>query len=189
MANGAVYFGCDDHNVYALDATFGTLLWSFTTGEEVFSSPAVANGVVYVGSNDGSLYALDASTGRKIWDYPAGKWGGSSPAVAKGVVYIGSVFSSGYNIHAVNAISGKGLWNYAAGYVESSPAVADGILYVGSGDANVYAFGLPHADENKHYISRRPTLKSLSPDFNLKASEPSRADSKPSDAIPKRRVL
>ena len=39
-----------DGNVYALDAATGAKLWSYTTGEEVESSPAVANGVVYVGS-------------------------------------------------------------------------------------------------------------------------------------------
>ena len=30
----------------------GLLTWSFTTGNTVFSSPAVANGVIYVGSYD-----------------------------------------------------------------------------------------------------------------------------------------
>jgi PQQ-like domain len=39
-------------------------LWSFTTGSEVFSSPAVANGVVYIGSFDDNVYAfgLDGGT-------------------------------------------------------------------------------------------------------------------------------
>jgi outer membrane protein assembly factor BamB len=48
-------------------------LWSYTTGGEVNSSPAVANGVVYVGSEypDHKLYALNASTGAK-WTISAG---------------------------------------------------------------------------------------------------------------------
>lgn len=37
--------------------------WSYTTGGNVGTSPAVANGVVYVGSADGNVYALNASTG------------------------------------------------------------------------------------------------------------------------------
>src|SRR5271165_2119830 len=37
--------------------------WSYATGGNVWSSPAVANGVVYAGSSDGNLYALKASTG------------------------------------------------------------------------------------------------------------------------------
>ena len=45
--------------------TVGSLgvTWSYTTGSDVFSSPAVANGVVYVGSFDDKVYALNASTG------------------------------------------------------------------------------------------------------------------------------
>jgi outer membrane protein assembly factor BamB len=44
--------------VYALKASTGALLWSYTTGNEVWSSPAVANGVVYVGGDDFKVYAF-----------------------------------------------------------------------------------------------------------------------------------
>ena len=43
-------FRLDDDNVYALNASTGAKLWSYTTGGDMDSSPAVANGVVYVGS-------------------------------------------------------------------------------------------------------------------------------------------
>jgi len=58
VVNGVVYVGTTDHNVYALKASTGAKLWSYTTGNEVISSPAVANGVVYVGSADGKVYAF-----------------------------------------------------------------------------------------------------------------------------------
>ena len=47
-------------------STVGNLVldWKYLTGEEDFSSPAVANDMVYVGSyDDSSLYALNAGTG------------------------------------------------------------------------------------------------------------------------------
>ena len=47
-ANGVVYIGSDDNNLYALNAKTGAKLWSYKTGSYVESSPAVANGVVYV---------------------------------------------------------------------------------------------------------------------------------------------
>ena len=50
VANGVVYVGSADHNVYALNAGTGAKLWSYTAGGVSDSSPAVANGVVYVGS-------------------------------------------------------------------------------------------------------------------------------------------
>ena len=60
------------YNVYALNATTGALLWNYTTGGSVYSSPAVANGVVYVGSDDFNVYALNAITGAKLWSYATG---------------------------------------------------------------------------------------------------------------------
>jgi eukaryotic-like serine/threonine-protein kinase len=89
VANGVVYVGSEDNNVYALKASTGAKLWSYATGEIMDSSPAVANGVVYVGG-DFNVYALNAITGVKLWSYTTGSFVNSSPAVANGVVYVGS---------------------------------------------------------------------------------------------------
>jgi len=62
-----VYVGSFNSRVYALDARTGRVLWNYSTGGYVESSPAVANGVVYVGSDDDNVYALDAATGVKLW--------------------------------------------------------------------------------------------------------------------------
>ena len=63
-----VFVGSDDtssplgvtegHKIYALDASTGATIWTYTTGGSVYSSPAVTSGVVYVGSNDGKVYAI-----------------------------------------------------------------------------------------------------------------------------------
>ena len=58
VANGVVYVGSNDDNVYALDAASGTKKWIYHTGSFVECSPAVADGVVYVSSNDGNVYAF-----------------------------------------------------------------------------------------------------------------------------------
>jgi PGF-CTERM protein len=55
---GVVYVGSADNNTYALNATTGALVWNYTTGSFVVSSPAVSNGVVYVGSFDHNVYAI-----------------------------------------------------------------------------------------------------------------------------------
>jgi len=68
FGKGVVYVGVGG-NVCALDASTGAKLWSYTTGGEVNSSPAMANGVVYIGSDDNNVNAPDASTGAKLWSY------------------------------------------------------------------------------------------------------------------------
>ena len=54
MANGVVYVGSDDENVYALNASTGAKLWSYPAGG---SSPAVVNGTLYIGATVFSLGA------------------------------------------------------------------------------------------------------------------------------------
>jgi hypothetical protein len=67
------------------------VLWSYTTGDCVDSSPAVVDGKVYVGSEDFNVYCLDAASGSLIWSYMTGHVVLSSPAVANGRVYVGSL--------------------------------------------------------------------------------------------------
>ncbi|HEX7483079.1 MAG TPA: PQQ-binding-like beta-propeller repeat protein, partial [Candidatus Bathyarchaeia archaeon] len=48
---------------YAVSAKDGTKSWSFSTGGNIFPSPAVANNIVYIGSDDHNVYALNAQNG------------------------------------------------------------------------------------------------------------------------------
>ncbi len=66
------------------------LLWKYTTGGLVLSSPVVSGGVVYVGSGDKNVYAFDAATGSLIWKHTTGDAVFSAPAVSDGMVYVGS---------------------------------------------------------------------------------------------------
>jgi outer membrane protein assembly factor BamB len=112
-------------------------VWTYATGGEVRSSPAVAAGTVYVGSMDNRVYALSASTGSLIWSYLTGNDTDSSPVVVGGVVYVGSLDG---NVYALNAVNGSVIWNYTTGsVVVSSPAVVGGVVYVGSMDRSIYA--------------------------------------------------
>jgi hypothetical protein len=80
VANGMVYVGSDDYNLYALNAKTGVLVWSFTTAYDP-SSPTVANGLVYVGAAGSMVYALNASSGAQLWNYATDGGMYSAPAV------------------------------------------------------------------------------------------------------------
>ena len=136
VADGKVYIGLSDYNVYCLDAYDGSKIWNYTTGHRVYSSPVVADGKVYIGSYDHNVYCLDAYDGSKIWNYTTGDLIYSSPVVADGKVYIGSLDNKTY---CLNANTGSYIWSYTSGaWMRSSPAVADGKVYIGSDDKNVY---------------------------------------------------
>ena len=131
-----VYAGSQDQNLYAVDAQNGNLIWNYTTGGPIVTSPAVENGKVYVGSEDGYVYCLDAANGAFIWrtfidSNQSFTFGDlvlkSSPVVSNGMVYIGSLDG---NLYALNADTGAIVWKTAAkGPIESSPAFADGAVY------------------------------------------------------------
>jgi outer membrane protein assembly factor BamB len=160
-AEGLIYFGSDDGNVYAVNALDGRQLWKHRTGGPVASTPALAAGSLYVVSYDGKLHALDARTGATRWKFTTegerrfeakGLHGFlprtqtiadpfdvflSSPIVVDGAVYFGS---GDTNVYAVDATSGELRWKFRTGdVVHASPAYADGTLFVGSWDSNLYA--------------------------------------------------
>ena len=134
---GVVYVGSENGIVYALNANTGTEVWSYTTGNAIWSPPAVVGGVVYVGSWDDNVYALSANTGAKIWSYTTGGYVDSSPAVVGGTVYVGSLDG---NVYALSANNGARIWEFTTGNgVGSSAAVVGGVVYIGSHDGSVYA--------------------------------------------------
>ena len=142
-------------------STNPTLLWNYTTGNLVWSSPTDVNGVLYVGSLDGNIYALNSTNGEKNWNYTTIGKVFPSPAVVDGVVYDGSAVippPSGFPVgepsasipkgalYALNATNGVQLWKYVpggsipGGYgVSSCPTVVGGVVYFGSLDDNIYA--------------------------------------------------
>ena len=71
-AEGRVYVGSHDGNVYALAADTGQIAWAYQTGDKVRATPTVDHGVVYIGSWDKSMYALSAADGEVLWRTPLG---------------------------------------------------------------------------------------------------------------------
>lgn len=144
LDNGVVYFSSALGQVYAIDAEYGDMNWSYDTDSQIWGSPVVADGVLYIGSYDNYLYAIDTETGELIWKYDAGGAIIAQPVVEDGIVYIG-----GYNreMHAVNTVSGQMVWKYPSGdkgdgdpenWFWTAAIVNDGILIAPNMDGNIY---------------------------------------------------
>jgi outer membrane protein assembly factor BamB len=101
VANGVVYTGSTNGDLYALNAATGSVRWTYPIGTGLVSPPSVANGVVYIGANSQeTVYALNAASGKKLWSYNLSSAGPgetvkSSPAIADGVLYVnaGNVYA------------------------------------------------------------------------------------------------
>lgn len=182
IAGGIAYFGSEDSNFYAVNASNGKLLWKLRTNGKVSSSPAVYNNVAYFTSYDGFCYAADAATGKEVWKFETGgekKIGAyglwkmkptdmymedlwdfflSSPVVEPGeypTIFFGS--SDGC-IYALNAFTGSLKWKFKTnGIIHSSPALYNGTLFIGSWDTYLYAIDAKTGEEKWKFKTNNDT--------------------------------
>jgi outer membrane protein assembly factor BamB len=138
VAQGVVYVGSYDFNIYAINASTGTKIWSFPTGYQVKSSVAYDNGKIYTGPDDGNMYCLNANTGAQIWKtsitsmttYMSIFYGPQtrpSPKVYNGKVYCGCING---NMYSLDASTGAILSTFNSnGMILDSPAIVNGVMY------------------------------------------------------------
>lgn len=150
--NGLIYFGADDGGVYALNASDGTVAFSFMTGGPVQAAPAIApEGTVFVLAGDGEVYSLTSALAMN-WSYATDSVVTyapqfvSSPAIGPdGAIYVGTTTGKLLSISKVGILN----WSFQTDLsytdspysIQSSVAVgSDGTIYLGPADGNVYSF-------------------------------------------------
>lgn len=124
--------------VHALNAKNGKTLWTYTTGNKIFSAPFITPKLVIVSSCDGFIYALDRKQGTVRWKYNTNYPIVACPVVTEGTVYIGS---SNGKFYSLKLTDGTLNWtcNGLQGYIESRPAVDKERVYIGTWGAMFYA--------------------------------------------------
>ncbi len=143
IRGGRVYVGSDDGNLYCLNASDGSLIWTYSTGDTIRSSPSAAyeSGywVIYFGSNDCYVYAVKdtGSSYEEKWTRNLGAGVNSSPALWDSLLYVGSNDDS---IHCLRISDGGPKWaTYLYDDISSSPAVFNDVVYIGSESDSLYA--------------------------------------------------
>ncbi|MBN1540255.1 MAG: PQQ-like beta-propeller repeat protein, partial [Candidatus Thermoplasmatota archaeon] len=58
VADGRVYIGSDNWNIYCFDQDTGEEIWNFSARGYIYSSPALHNGSIYFGSSDRNVYCI-----------------------------------------------------------------------------------------------------------------------------------
>ncbi len=61
----------DEHQVVAVSASDGSVLWRFTAGARIDSPPSYDHGALLFGSADGWVYRVLAADGRLVWRFRA----------------------------------------------------------------------------------------------------------------------
>ncbi|MBT3199486.1 MAG: PQQ-binding-like beta-propeller repeat protein [Phycisphaerales bacterium] len=72
IAGGIVYVASvDTHQIMALKASDGSVVWKFTAGGRIDSPPTITGGLCVFGSRDGYVYCLRAGDGALAWRFLA----------------------------------------------------------------------------------------------------------------------
>jgi polyvinyl alcohol dehydrogenase (cytochrome) len=153
IVDGIAYAGSYDGNLYAINISDGTAIWTYASGADVTEpnlkiplgitgSAHVADGVVFVGDSAAVLHAVDIATGTANWtlqidDQPnASIW--SSPVVWNGMVYVGAASiakETGFRggLVAVDISTGQTAWH---SFVVPEGADGAGVFSVPAIDTN-----------------------------------------------------
>lgn len=92
-----VYAESDDGNLYAIDATSGTLRWQLLIHSTQSPSAGLVGGILYVTSDDRNVYAIDTATHKIVWKYLVTGVPGS-PVVIDGRIIFGTSLGKVYSL-------------------------------------------------------------------------------------------
>jgi outer membrane protein assembly factor BamB/tRNA A-37 threonylcarbamoyl transferase component Bud32 len=156
IAEGVLYIGCYDNNLYALDARQGTFLWKFPTEGGIAATPCIHDDIVLIGSEDGKLYAISRRIEHAVWTCETQGRVRSSACIEYGHAFFGA--DNGI-LYAVNVLAGRVVWKFqSAGPIRSTPLAADEKVFFGSDDGYVYALDMrTGAVKWKYNTNRRVT--------------------------------
>jgi outer membrane protein assembly factor BamB len=107
--------------------------------------PVLERGRLFLGTNHGLVLAVEARTGRIVWHRQFPGCVAASPAVGNGVVYLGFMDpppcrgTAPSFLAALDAGTGRTIWRFRAGVIETPPLLVGGRVYFGSWDHRVYA--------------------------------------------------
>lgn len=129
--NGVLYYTTPTDQVFAVNATTGKKIWSYTPKVNFFLAIAgggggvpnsrgvtIANGKVYDLTFDDQLIALQQSTGEKLWSHPIAAASKGISESSPGVIYKNEYIVGGAesdagirgSVQAFNTSNGKLLW-------------------------------------------------------------------------------
>ena len=154
-SRGRVFVGGRDGYLYALDLHRGEQLWRTThDGSSWILSTLVGDERLYVGSGSASIVqAANPATGGEIWRSP-------TPAavfarvVRSGDTLVVSDFAG--NIHGLDRVTGKRLWQFPMGQRSlSTPAIAGGIIYCASDAGILFALDAGNQPDTRSGTPRR----------------------------------
>jgi outer membrane protein assembly factor BamB len=145
ISNGIIFIGSRNGFLSAINGNTGQLKWKFNTNGISLEHAAITanNGVVYFASwSDlntpnvgGSLYAVKETNGSLIWKSLDEQGFSSGPTYANGKLYVNS---DDTNLYAIDAKTGKEIWNNSILANGSLPTAIYGKVFSSGGGTGFF---------------------------------------------------
>jgi eukaryotic-like serine/threonine-protein kinase len=135
--------GCDKPILRVVDTATGKQHAEVPLNELLIASAAVVDDILYFGTDAGSVIALDWKNKQRVWTYSVPNREQqihSSPAILGNTLVIGS---RDKHLHAIDRLTGKGLWTFATrAKIDGSPVIVGERVFFGSADKFLYGVSL-----------------------------------------------
>jgi outer membrane protein assembly factor BamB/DNA-binding MarR family transcriptional regulator len=138
---GRLYIGTRGRDVFCLDTSNGSVVWTESLKSTISGSPALGGGLIFLGTQNGLVYALDLADGKSAWPkpYDIGANVTMSPALAGGMVILGN--DKG-NVYVLSAATGQQKAGLSLGRARlSPPVVSEGRILLTSMDGALFIVG------------------------------------------------
>ena len=132
-----IVVGSLDSTVYAVDLT-GNIIWTFNSGNSIWSSPATNKKDIFIGSDDFYLYNIDLG-GKLNWKTKLDGKIRATPSLMKltNSLFIGTQTGIMY---CLDQSTGSIKWQYEIGKpILSSVAISKDSIFFGCSDNNIYS--------------------------------------------------
>ncbi len=170
IAGGVLLQLSEDGYLYALDPTTGAERWRAETGHAAFERAHVTadDNTAYISDTRGRLRAIDVATGETLWRRqtaaPKTDQLTYTPAfppatVVDSVVYVDDIVGNDGVVYALNAKTGKKLWDVNTAPMESYPLpVVEGVVYVSDLSGNLWFIDAATGERRARYQAGETTV-------------------------------
>jgi len=132
LADGILYTGSGDGNLYPLNAETGEQIWSVSGLRQFESTGAIAGNKIISSGFNQLVQAFDRYDGHELWSFRSAHFMQGSPLIVNDRVYV----ATDHEVYALELSSGKLIWNKSTGNEGAymgSPAYDQGVFYTTGG--------------------------------------------------------
>lgn len=130
-SEGMLYGGTYSSYVWAIDAFDGSVVWTHSVEDWLYSGATVNGGQVYMVGYEGCVVALDQYSGALLWSTRVDSAVSSPPLAVQGALYMGTFAGTMY---CFDELTGVQLWSTGGlGFMDyATPAYDGAYIYFGS---------------------------------------------------------